>query len=61
METRFSTVLEILNPYVRTTNQANLPEVETSKSLSRDDRLEHVAGCAGRRRSGVTAGRTNPD
>ena len=35
-ETRFWTVLKILNPYLRTTNQANLPEVETSKSLSRD-------------------------
>ena len=44
METRFWTVLKILNPYVRTTNQANLPEVETSKSLCWDDRLGHSAG-----------------
>ena len=57
METRFSTVLKILNPYVRTTNQANLPEVETSKSLCWDDRLEHASG---RPRRGVTARRTNP-
>ena len=61
METRFRTVLKILNPYVRTTNQANLPEVETSKSLCWDDRLTHARGCAGCRGNGVTAGRTNPD
>ena len=37
--------------------RTKFPEVETRIPQSMDDRLEHVAGCAG---SGVTARRTEP-
>ena len=60
METRFWTVSKILNPYARMTNQANLPEVETSKSLCWDDRLDHARGSGGSGGSGDAARSSEP-
>ena len=58
MKTRFWAVLNFIFEYVWRQHDVMLGEVETSKSLSRDDGLEHVPGRRRIRGSGVTARRT---